>query len=90
MVHPFDTAQKLCNSFHGCFVPNSKKGQSVQSKVKSNRIKVVCVDVPSTQFNCKLAMIRYKAWPSSVGEVALRINRKKCYFSGNSRGYTPN
>jgi hypothetical protein len=23
----------LCNSFHGCFVPNSKKGQSVQTLV---------------------------------------------------------
>ena len=21
----------LCNSFHGCFVPNSKKGQSVHT-----------------------------------------------------------
>jgi hypothetical protein len=23
----------LCNSFHGCFVPNSKKGQSVHTLV---------------------------------------------------------
>jgi hypothetical protein len=27
----------LCNSFHGCFVPNSKKGQSVHTLVKLSR-----------------------------------------------------
>ena len=45
-------------------------------KVESNRIKVVCGDVPGTQFSCKLATIRPKVLPPSVGEVALRISRK--------------
>ena len=45
-------------------------------KLRANRIKVVCGDVLGTQFSCKLARIRHKARPPSVGEVALRINRK--------------
>jgi hypothetical protein len=45
-------------------------------KVESNRIKFVCGEVPGTLFSCKLATIKPKLWPSSVGEVALRIKRK--------------
>jgi hypothetical protein len=32
---PFHLSSKLClcNSFHGCFVPNSKKGQTVHALV---------------------------------------------------------
>ena len=48
----------------------------LKHKVKSNRIKVVCWNVPSTQFSCKLVTIRHKVSPPTVGEVALRINRK--------------
>jgi hypothetical protein len=28
---PLSSKLCLCNSFHGCFVPNSKKGQSVHT-----------------------------------------------------------
>ena len=48
----------------------------IQSQKLSNMIKVFCGDVSSTQFSCKLAMIRPRVWPPSVGKVDLRINRK--------------
>ena len=47
-----------------------------KSKVKRNRVRVVCGDVIETEFSCKLAMIKPRVWPPGVGEVALRINRK--------------
>jgi hypothetical protein len=45
-------------------------------KLKSNRSKVVCQGSPGTLLSCKLARIKPKFWPPSVGEVTLRINRK--------------
>ena len=31
----------LCNSFHGCFVPNSKKGQSVHTGLRSSWVSCI-------------------------------------------------
>jgi hypothetical protein len=43
--------------------------------VKGNSIKAAFRS-PGTPFSCKLAKIKLRLWPPSVGELSLRISRK--------------
>ena len=79
----------LCNSFHGCFIPNSKKGQNIHSYKFLSVLSCYHQGMWPLEMGVPRSFIHYLSLCSSVFYINWEAFRKdKHSLSGFSNHYT--